>query len=60
LLESIQTLSEEVIKKYGEGVDVSLISTPQYLSKLFDFVLKCYANFMTHKLAKKAEPEEIK
>jgi len=58
LIESLETIVEWCIKKKDEGVDVRMVE--QYLPDMLEFILRCESAYITYKLLKKEEPENIK
>jgi len=58
LIESLETIVEWCIKKKDEGVDVRMVE--QYLPDMLEFILRCESEYITYKLLKKEEPENIK
>ena len=58
LIESIEAIVTWCIIKKDEGVDVRMVE--QYLPDLLEFLLRCETAYITYKLLKKDEPENIK
>lgn len=54
LLETLDTMVTELIKKQSQGVDVSMCRS--YLHRILNYLLRCLAAFSTYKFQKKQEP----
>lgn len=58
LIQCLTIIVNEMIKKQNEGVDVQHIH--QHLPKFVDYILKCHAAFITFKVQRKEDPQNIK
>ena len=58
LVESLDVMTTELIKKKKEGMNVSEVE--RHLPQMLSFLLEAKATFMTYKLQKKGEPDDIK
>ena len=57
MVESLDVIIEWCIKKQEQDVDVRVVR--QYLPKILEFLLKAQSAYMTYKLQKKPEPDNI-
>jgi hypothetical protein len=58
LVESLEAIVTWTIKKKEEGVDVRMVE--QYLPDMLEFLLRCETAYITYKLLKKDDPENVK
>lgn len=58
LVESLDAIITWSIKKKEEGIDVRMVE--QYLPDMLEFLLRCDTAYITYKLLKKDDPDNIK